>query len=173
MFDVSSSEFLLVMVIALVVIGPKDLPKVLRFLGKWIGKARAVTSQFRSGFDEMVRQSELQELEQKWKAENDRIMAEHPSQPAPVDLDPVNLDKEGRDDEYAPDRSEPLQDFAHPQDATTADNGPAETQSSLHLDIEESHQVRAPRAKAPKKSKPAHHVKALPKPRQKTKAVKS
>jgi sec-independent protein translocase protein TatB len=78
MFDVSSSEFLLVMIIALVVIGPKDLPKVLRVVGKWVGKARAVTAQFRSGFDEMVRESELQELEQKWKAENDRIMAEHP-----------------------------------------------------------------------------------------------
>ncbi len=79
MFDVSSSEFLLVMVIALVVIGPKDLPKVLRFVGKWVGKARAVAAQFRSGMDDMIRQSELAELEQKWKAENDRIMAQTPS----------------------------------------------------------------------------------------------
>ena len=76
MFDVSSSEFLLVMVIALVVIGPKDLPKVLRFVGKWVGKARAVAAQFRSGMDDMIRQSELEELEQKWKAENARIMAQ-------------------------------------------------------------------------------------------------
>jgi sec-independent protein translocase protein TatB len=82
MFDVSSSEFLLVMVIALVVIGPKDLPKVLRFVGKWVGKARAITAHFRSGFDDMIRQSELEELEQKWKAENERIMSEHPELPA-------------------------------------------------------------------------------------------
>ncbi len=79
MLDVSSSEFLLVMVIALVVIGPKDLPKVLRFVGKWVGKARSVAAQFRSGFDDMVRQSEMEELEQKWKAENERIMAMHPA----------------------------------------------------------------------------------------------
>jgi sec-independent protein translocase protein TatB len=79
MFDVSSSEFLLVMVIALVVIGPKDLPKVLRFVGKWVGKGRAVAAQFRSGLDDMVRQSELEELEKKWKAENDRIMAQSAS----------------------------------------------------------------------------------------------
>ncbi len=82
MFDVSSSEFLLVVVIALVVIGPKDLPKVLRFVGKWMGKARAVAAQFRSGLDDMVRQSELEELEKKWKAENDRIMAQTASTPA-------------------------------------------------------------------------------------------
>jgi sec-independent protein translocase protein TatB len=79
MFDIASSEFLLVMLIALVVIGPKDLPKVLRVVGKWVGKARGVAAQFRSGFDEMVRQSELEEMEQKWKAENDRIMREHPA----------------------------------------------------------------------------------------------
>lgn len=79
MFDVASSEFLLVVLVALLVIGPKDLPKVLRVVGKWVGKARSVAAQFRSGFDEMVRQSELEELEKKWKAENERIMRDHPT----------------------------------------------------------------------------------------------
>lgn len=81
MFDVASSEFLLVVLVALLVIGPKDLPKVLRVVGKWVGKARGVAAQFRSGFDEMVRQSELEEMEKKWKAENERIMREHPADP--------------------------------------------------------------------------------------------
>jgi sec-independent protein translocase protein TatB len=81
MFDIASSEFLLVVLVALIVIGPKDLPKVLRVVGKWVGKARGVAAQFRSGFDEMVRQSELEELEKKWKAENERIMREHPADP--------------------------------------------------------------------------------------------
>ena len=79
MFDIASSELLLVVLVALLVIGPKDLPKVLRVVGKWVGKARGVAAQFRSGFDEMARQSELDELEKKWKAENERIMREHPS----------------------------------------------------------------------------------------------
>ncbi len=78
MFDIASTELLLVMLVALLVIGPKDLPKVLRVVGKWVGKARGVAAQFRSGFDEMVRQSELEEMEKKWQAENDRIMREHP-----------------------------------------------------------------------------------------------
>lgn len=72
---------MLVVLVALLVIGPKDLPRVLRVVGKWVGKARGVAAHFRSGFDEMVRQSELEELEKKWKAENERIMREHPADP--------------------------------------------------------------------------------------------
>jgi sec-independent protein translocase protein TatB len=78
MFDIASGELLLVALVALLVIGPKDLPRVLRMVGQWVGKARRVAGQFRSGFDEMVRQSELDELEKKWAAENERIMSEHP-----------------------------------------------------------------------------------------------
>ena len=81
MFDIASSELMLVVLVALLVIGPKDLPRVLRVVGKWVGKARGVAAHFRSGFDEMVRQSELEELEKKWKAENERIMAAHPADP--------------------------------------------------------------------------------------------
>ena len=81
MFDIASSELLLVVLVALIVIGPKDLPKALRVVGKWVGKARGVAAHFRSGFDEMVRQSELEELEKKWKAENERIMKAHPADP--------------------------------------------------------------------------------------------
>jgi len=82
MFDIAPSEFLLVAFIALVVIGPKDLPKALRVVGYWVGRARAVGRQFRSGFDEMVREAELAEMETKWKAENERIMREHAAPPA-------------------------------------------------------------------------------------------
>jgi sec-independent protein translocase protein TatB len=84
MFDVAPSELLLVAVIALVVIGPKDLPRVMRVVGHWAGKARNIARQFRAGFDEMVRESELREMEEKWRAENERIMREHPAVPPPV-----------------------------------------------------------------------------------------
>jgi sec-independent protein translocase protein TatB len=80
-FDIASSELMLVVLVALLVIGPKDLPRVLRVVGKWVGKARGVAAHFRSGFDEMIRQSELEELEKKWKSENERIMREHPADP--------------------------------------------------------------------------------------------
>ena len=81
MFDIAPSEFLLVAFVALIVIGPKDLPKAMRIVGYWVGKARGVARQFRSGFDEMVREAELEEMEKRWSKENERIMREHP-QPA-------------------------------------------------------------------------------------------
>lgn len=83
MFDVAPTELMLVAIVALVVIGPKDLPRVLRMVGQWVGKARRVAGQFRSGFDEMIRESELAEMEKKWAEENARIMAEHPVAPPP------------------------------------------------------------------------------------------
>ena len=82
MFDIAPTELLLVAFVAIVVIGPKDLPKAMRFFGQWVGKARGVMRQFRSGFDAMVREAELEEMEKKWAAENERIMREHPPTPA-------------------------------------------------------------------------------------------
>lgn len=82
MLDVAPTELLLVAVVALLVIGPKDLPKAMRFVGRWVGKARGVARQFRSGFDSMVREAELAEMEKQWAAENERIMREHPPTPA-------------------------------------------------------------------------------------------
>jgi sec-independent protein translocase protein TatB len=79
MFDIAPTELMLVAVVALLVIGPKDLPKAMRFVGQWVGKARGVARQFRSGFDAMVREAELAEMEKKWAEENARILREHPA----------------------------------------------------------------------------------------------
>ena len=77
MFNVEWTELLLVGLVALVVIGPKDLPKTMRVVGGWVGRARGVARQFRAGFDTMVREAELEEMEKNWAKENARIMAEH------------------------------------------------------------------------------------------------
>ncbi|GAA0542672.1 sec-independent protein translocase protein TatB [Rhizomicrobium palustre] len=60
--DLSWSHMLLVLIVALVVVGPKDLPKLMRKIGQWTSKARGMADQFRRSFDEMARQSELDEL---------------------------------------------------------------------------------------------------------------
>jgi sec-independent protein translocase protein TatB len=78
MFDVAPTELLLVVVVAMVVIGPKDLPKAMRFVGKWMGKARGMARHFRSGLDTMMREAELEELEKQWREQNDAIMREFP-----------------------------------------------------------------------------------------------
>ena len=63
MFDFFSWQHLSIMlIVALVVVGPKDLPRLMNMAGKWAGKARAMASEFRRSFDEMARESELSEL---------------------------------------------------------------------------------------------------------------
>ena len=89
MFDIAPSELLLVAFVALIVIGPKDLPKALRVVGYWVGKARGVARQVRQGFDSMVREAELEEMEKRWAAENERIMREHPASDGDASVEPV------------------------------------------------------------------------------------
>ncbi len=79
MFDVAPTELLLVAAVAVIVIGPKDLPKAMRVAGYWVGKARGVARQFRQGFDDMVREAEYAEMEKKWADDNARIMREFPA----------------------------------------------------------------------------------------------
>jgi sec-independent protein translocase protein TatB len=62
MFDLSWSEMLVVAVVALVVIGPKDLPRLVREIGRWAGKARAMARDFQRSFDDMVREAELDDI---------------------------------------------------------------------------------------------------------------
>ena len=59
-------------------IGPKDLPLALRTAGRWIGKIRKVSGHFRAGLDAMVREAEMEEMEKKWREQNEKIMREHP-----------------------------------------------------------------------------------------------
>ena len=62
MFDITSSKLLILGIVALLVIGPKDLPALLRTIGKYMGIIKRQAAEFRSQFDEAMRESELQEL---------------------------------------------------------------------------------------------------------------
>jgi len=62
MFDISWTELLVIVVVAVVVVGPKDLPRLMRTAGQWAGRARTMADQFRRSFDDMARQTELDEL---------------------------------------------------------------------------------------------------------------
>ena len=84
MFGIDSLELLVIAVVALVVIGPKDLPRVMRTIGSFVSQARGMARHFRSGIDTMMREAELEEMEKKWKADNERIMREHPLPPPPA-----------------------------------------------------------------------------------------
>jgi sec-independent protein translocase protein TatB len=78
MFDIGASELLLIVVVAVVVIGPKDLPRALRLAGQWIAKVRRVSGHFRSGIETMIREAELADMEKKWREQNEAILNAHP-----------------------------------------------------------------------------------------------
>lgn len=71
MFDIAWSELGVIAVVALIIIGPKDLPKVLRTIGQWTAKARSMAREFQSGIDDMVRETELDELRKAAKQVSD------------------------------------------------------------------------------------------------------
>lgn len=79
--DLSPTHILIVVVVALVVVGPKDLPMLLRRIGQFMGKMRGMANEFRASFDEMARQSELDELRKEVAA-----MRATTEQAAPRDL---------------------------------------------------------------------------------------
>lgn len=62
MFDIAWSELALIGAVALIVIGPKDLPRVMRSLGQWTRRARAMAAEFQRNLDEMMREAELDEI---------------------------------------------------------------------------------------------------------------
>ena len=130
MFDLFSwSHILILLVVALVVVGPKDLPRLMRTAGQWAGKARAMAGEFRRSFDEMARQSELDELRKEIESlRSERPLAdleselhssilppEHRSQPEPAptpepSIDHVNIGEEPK--------------IAEPEDAQAVAAGP-------------------------------------------------
>jgi len=76
MFGVDSSELLIVAVLALIFIGPKELPSTLRTVGRWVGRIRAQARHFTAGIENIMREAELEEMEKRWREENERIMRE-------------------------------------------------------------------------------------------------
>jgi sec-independent protein translocase protein TatB len=89
MFGVDTSELIVVAVVALLFIGPKELPRVMMRVGRWVGQMRGYARHFTSGIENVIREAELEEMEKKWREENQRILAEFPAdgvypEPAPV-----------------------------------------------------------------------------------------
>ncbi|MEL7189093.1 MAG: Sec-independent protein translocase protein TatB [Pseudomonadota bacterium] len=74
MFDLGAAEILVIIIVAVLVIGPKDMPLAMRTVGRWVGQIRRVSTHFRTGIDAMVREAELEDMEKKWKAQNEEIM---------------------------------------------------------------------------------------------------
>ena len=124
MFDLfSSSHLLILLIVALVVVGPKDLPKLLHMMGKWAGKARAMASEFRKSFDEMARQTELDELRKEIEAlKKNNPVSEFQNTMSDMQNkmnDPLGEEMDGAGqaapDQAAPETSAPLEDDPEPR----------------------------------------------------------
>jgi sec-independent protein translocase protein TatB len=83
MFGIDWEELLVIIIVAVIVIGPKDMPMALRTAGRWIARVRRVSNHFKSGIETMIREAEMEEMEKKWAAQNEKIMREHPTDAAP------------------------------------------------------------------------------------------
>ena len=117
MFGFDSAELAIIAILALVFIGPKELPKVMRTVGYWVGRMRGMARHFTAGLENMMREAELEEMEKKWKEENERIMRLHPSnahypEPGqPDEMPPVanpSATEPAPDDESIPIEKRPL-----------------------------------------------------------------
>jgi sec-independent protein translocase protein TatB len=88
MFGLDWGELLVIIVVAVVVIGPKDMPKALRTVGRWVAQVRRVSNHFKAGVEAMIREAEMEEMEKKWAEQNAAILREHPTD-APPEPEPT------------------------------------------------------------------------------------
>jgi sec-independent protein translocase protein TatB len=131
LFDIGWTEMLLIGVIALVVIGPKDLPRAMRTAGYWMRKARTLSREFQNSIDQMIREAELDEVQQELKkatefdigkelqntVDPDGSLAESVKPPdVPDYLDPAP-------DATEPNATEPVAELSAPTETALPDPG--------------------------------------------------
>ena len=127
MFDVGWSELVLIGVVALIVIGPKELPAVLRAVGQWTTKIRRMAGEFQSQFQEAMREAEMSDLK-KHVAELDAA-----AKGIATDFDPLDLKEATKWEPKAPSASDAaaesesasLSEFASPAAAPETPNAAA------------------------------------------------
>lgn len=126
MFDIGWQELFILAVLAIIVVGPKDLPRAIRTVTQWIRKARAMARDLQDGLDDVVREAELEEI----KKEANKIMdgdALDPTGALAKEFDMTDVqqdwseavedlkaatDPNAKDGDAAPQDEEPLDDFA-------------------------------------------------------------
>ena len=74
MFDIGWSELVVIAVVALIAIGPKELPGVLRMVGQWMGKARKMAAEFQGQFQEAMREAEMADLKKSFDEVKDAVV---------------------------------------------------------------------------------------------------
>jgi sec-independent protein translocase protein TatB len=124
MFDIGWSELLLIGVVALIVVGPKELPRMLRTVGQYVGRAKSVAREFQRSMDDAAREMDLQELQDARRHLSDlksmkvgdigggakppsKSEVHASSEPRPVAVEPVKTPAADPTPEAAPQQAEP------------------------------------------------------------------
>jgi sec-independent protein translocase protein TatB len=101
MFDIGWTEMAVIALVALMVIGPKDLPRVMRMAGQWARKARSLSREFQSGLDEMMRETELDEarktIESAGRTNIDKLVGDTVDPTGSVSKEMRDIDRTARD----------------------------------------------------------------------------
>jgi sec-independent protein translocase protein TatB len=118
MLDLGWSELLIIGVVALIVVGPKDLPKMLRTLGQYVGRAKGIAREFQRSMDDAARQADIEELREVEKGLDDMRDAQHKMQ---RDLGQSFLD--------SPEKSTTKKSIKSPATETPAGKSPAAKKS--------------------------------------------
>lgn len=142
--DIGGAELLVIAAVALIVVGPKDLPVLLRKLGQFVGKMRGMASEFRASFDEMARQSELEELRRE-------VQAMREGQYANPVKDAADAAKDAHVDQVFADIDASLSSGTtqmHPYAGAEIHNPALTTDNSVAEPVEAAKPKRAPRKKA-------------------------
>lgn len=96
--DIGWVELLIIAAVAIIVVGPKDLPRMMRIIGGWLGKARGLAREFQRSFDDLIKESELDDL----RKEVEELKALNPIDDVKKALDPTDelreLDKSLKDE---------------------------------------------------------------------------
>lgn len=154
MFDIGAIELLVILVVAVVVIGRDDMPVALRTVGRMVGKLRKMSAQFRSGLDSMVREAELEDMEKRWKEQNERIMREHP-EGGPAEMEPTGAypAKVEKPQQTPAERAADLKKIAEKQQAAAQEAELVAREAEMEAREAEVAQAELPLAKeAPPKS---------------------
>jgi sec-independent protein translocase protein TatB len=154
MFDIGWSELVVIGVVALIVIGPKELPAVLRAIGHWTTKIRRMAGEFQSQFQEAMREAEMSDLKKQVDGLGDAVKFD------PLDPDPMypkeatkwEPKKDSAADSKTGSEAEPAAD-ATPDSAPAA--APSETQGDVVTAAE-------PAAAGAAESSPGHSPDAAP-----------
>jgi sec-independent protein translocase protein TatB len=99
MFDIGWPEMAVVAVIAVIIIGPKDLPRIMRWVGGWVGKARTMARQFQRSIDDMAREADVADL----KKDIDSVSKINPTRELDNAIDPTGSVKKALDPAAADD----------------------------------------------------------------------